>query len=50
MFGIFNLIMSVLTGILGIASLFGFMELHHVTVGIFLLTLSIYHFDNFLER
>lgn len=50
MFKYFDLVLSVLIGIIGLVTLFGLVELHHVPIGLFLLSLSLQHFNNFLGK
>lgn len=50
MFKYFDLVLSILIGIIGIVTLFGLIELHHIAIGLFLLSLSLQHFNNFLGR
>ena len=44
----FNLVLSVLIGIIGILALFGLVELQPVPIGVFLLSLSLQHYINYL--
>lgn len=48
MFKYFDLVLSVLIGIIGVVTLFGLVELHRVPIGLFLLSLSLQHFINYL--
>jgi hypothetical protein len=45
-----ELVLSVLIGIIGVLTLLGLLELHHVVTGIFLLSLSLHHFGNYLDK
>ena len=46
----FDLVLSVLIGIIGVLALFGLAELNHVSIGVFLLSLSLQHYINYLEK
>ena len=46
----FDLVLSILIGILGVLALFGLVELDPIPIGLFLLSLSLQHFKNYLEE